>query len=50
MSDSGVGGYGEPDIGEEIAEGIAHGTDEPVNPTLPDYAQPQEGSEAAEES
>lgn len=48
MSETGVGGYGEPDIGEEIAEGISHG-EEPVNPKLPDYAQPQEGSEAAEE-
>jgi hypothetical protein len=49
MSETGVGGYGEPDIGDEVAEGISHGAEKPANPELPDYAQPQEGSEAAEE-
>jgi len=46
MSETGVGGYGEPDIGDEVAEGISHGSDAAKNPPLPDYAQPQDGSEA----
>jgi len=48
MSETGVGGYGEPEIGDEVAEGIAKGNEEGAK--LPDYAQPQEGSEADESS
>ena len=48
MSETGVGGYGEPDIGDEVAEGISHGGEEATNPPLPDYAQPQKDSDADE--
>ena len=41
--------YTEPEIGEDFADGMRRGSEDGVtNPPLPDYAQPQKGSDADE--